>query len=48
MFRIVIFEDFDNNEDAIECLEQIIAQLREGNTSGVFPSWDTLESEEES
>lgn len=46
MINIVIDEEVNTHHDAEMLLEEILRQVRLGNTSGVYPSW-SLEGEEE-
>jgi hypothetical protein len=40
MKKINIYEEFETEEEAIYCLEEIIKQLQKGYTSGIDPTFD--------
>lgn len=45
MISIEINEEVNTKEDMVYLLEDIARQLRQGNTSGVSPSWSLNEEE---
>lgn len=42
--QINIIEEVDDAQEAIELLQEIIRQLKLGNTSGVYPTWELIKS----
>jgi hypothetical protein len=42
--QINITEEVEDRSEAIELLQEIIRQLKLGNTSGVYPTWELIKS----
>ncbi len=41
---ININEEIGSAEEAIKILNEIIRQLKNGNTSGVYPTWELIKN----
>lgn len=37
--------NMDSGEDEVVVLEEVLRQVKLGNTSGVYPNWDIVEDE---
>ncbi len=40
MIKLIIDEEFLDNEELVNTLEEITRLIKNGNTSGVYPSWE--------
>lgn len=35
--------EVDENNEVIDTVEEVLKQIKKGNTSGVYPNWDIVE-----